>query len=203
MTTDLSMRAALEALLTVSETPLSIVTLAGALEAPINEVRKEIEALQADYDSAHEGQGRGFELREVGGGWRLYVRQTHDWGVRQLVANENPAKLSQAALETLSVIAYRQPISRGQISSIRGVNVDSVVRTLISRGLVLELFQDQDSGASMFGTTDLLLEQLGINSLEELPAISPHLPDQDIIDLANSATKCTISFWGLISPLGR
>ena len=182
MTTDLSMRAALEALLTVSETPLSIVTLAGALEAPINEVRKEIEALQTDYDSAHEGQGRGFELREVGGGWRLYVRQTHDWGVRQLVANENPAKLSQAALETLSVIAYRQPISRGQISSIRGVNVDSVVRTLISRGLVVGLFQDQDSGASMFGTTDLLLEQLGINSLEELPAISPHLPDQDNID---------------------
>ena len=110
------------------------------------------------------------------------MRQTHDWGVRQLVANENPAKLSQAALETLSVIAYRQPISRGQISSIRGVNVDSVVRTLISRGLVVELFQDQDSGASMFGTTDLLLEQLGINSLEELPAISPHLPDQDNID---------------------
>ena len=182
MTTDLSVRAALEALLTVSETPLSIVTLAGALEAPINEVRKEIEALQADYDSAHDGLGRGFELREVGGGWRLYVRQTHDWGVRQLVANENPAKLSQAALETLSVIAYRQPISRGQISSIRGVNVDSVVRTLISRGLVVELFPDQDSGASMFGTTDLLLEQLGINSLEELPPISPHLPDQDNID---------------------
>ena len=182
MTTDLSMRAALEALLTVSETPLSIVTLAGALESPINEVRKEIEALQADYDAAHEGQGRGFELREIGGGWRLYVRQTHDWGVRQLVANENPAKLSQAALETLSVIAYRQPISRGQISSIRGVNVDSVVRTLISRGLVVELFQDHDSGASMFGTTDFLLEQLGINSLEELPPISPHLPDQDNID---------------------
>jgi len=182
MTTDLTVRAALEALLTVSETPLSIVTLAGALEAPINVVRKEIEALQAEYDAAHEGLGRGFELREVGGGWRLYVRQTHDWGVRQLVANENPAKLSQAALETLSVIAYRQPISRGQISSIRGVNVDSVVRTLISRGLVVELFPDQDSGASMFGTTDLLLEQLGINSLEELPPISPHLPDQDNID---------------------
>ena len=182
MTTDLTVRAALEALLTVSETPLSIVTLAGALEAPINVVRKEIEALQAEYDAAHEGLGRGFELREVGGGWRLYVRQTHDWGVRQLVANENPAKLSQAALETLSVIAYRQPISRGQISSIRGVNVDSVVRTLISRGLVVELFPDQDSGASTFGTTDLLLEQLGINSLEELPPISPHLPDQDNID---------------------
>lgn len=182
MKTDLSTRAALEALLTVSETPLSIVTLAGALEVPINEVRREIEELQKDYDSAHEGNGRGFELREVGGGWRLYVRQSHDWAVRQLVANENPAKLSQAALETLAVVAYRQPISRGQISAIRGVNVDSVVRTLISRGLVVEAFQDQDSGASMFGTTDLLLEKLGINSLEELPPISPHLPDQDNID---------------------
>ena len=182
MATDLSLRAAIEALLTVAETPLSIVTIAGALEVPINEVRSEIEALVLEYDSAHDGLGRGFELREVGGGWRFFVRQSHDWGVRQLVANENPAKLSQAALETLAVIAYRQPISRGQISSIRGVNVDSVVRTLISRGLVSELYTDAETGASMFGTTELLLEQLGINSLEELPAISPYLPDQDSID---------------------
>lgn len=182
MATDLSLRPAIEALLTVAETPLSIVTIAGALEVPINEVRSEIEALVLEYDSAHDGLGRGFELREVGGGWRFFVRQSHDWGVRQLVANENPAKLSQAALETLAVIAYRQPISRGQISSIRGVNVDSVVRTLISRGLVSELYTDAETGASMFGTTELLLEQLGINSLEELPAISPYLPDQDSID---------------------
>jgi segregation and condensation protein B len=182
MATDLSLRAAIEALLTVAETPLSIVTIAGALEVPINEVRSEIDALVLEYDSAHDGQGRGLELREVGGGWRFFVRQSHDWGVRQLVANENPAKLSQAALETLAVIAYRQPISRGQISSIRGVNVDSVVRTLISRGLVSELYTDAETGASMFGTTELLLEQLGINSLEELPAISPYLPDQDSID---------------------
>ncbi len=181
MATDLSLRAAIEALLTVAETPLSIVTIAGALEVPINEVKAELEALQQEYNSAHDGTGRGFELREVGGGWRFFVRQVHDWGVRQLVANENPAKLSQAALETLAVIAYRQPISRGQISSIRGVNVDSVVRTLISRGLVTELYTDAETGASMFGSTELLLEQLGINSLEELPAISPYLPDQDSI----------------------
>ena len=182
MTTDLNLRAAIEALLTVAETPLSIVTIAGALEVPINQVKSELEALGKDYDSAHEGLGRGFELREIGGGWRFFVRQNHDWGVRQLVANENPAKLSQAAMETLAVIAYRQPVSRGQISSIRGVNVDSVVRTLISRGLVAELYTDAETGASMFGTTELLLEQLGINSLEELPAISPYLPDQDSID---------------------
>lgn len=179
---ELELRAGLEAILSVAETPLSLVTLAGALEAPIATVKAEIEALAADYDSAHEGAGRGFELREVGGGWRFYVRQRHDWAVVQLVANENPSKLSQAALETLAVIAYRQPVSRGQVSAIRGVNVDSVVRTLASRGLITELFTDQETGAVMFGTSELLLEQLGINSLEELPAISPYLPGQDDLD---------------------
>ena len=182
MTTDFQLRAALEAILTVAEPPLNLVTLAGALEVPLNDVKRELEALREDYDSANEGVGRGFELREVGGGYRLYVRPNHDWAVKQLVANENPAKLSQAALETLAVIAYRQPISRGQVSSIRGVNVDSVVRTLLSRGLITELFVDAETGAAMFGTTELLLEVLGINSLDELPQISPYLPGQDDID---------------------
>lgn len=182
MTADLQLRAAIEALLTVAETPISLVTMAGALEAPINDVKVELQALVAEYEKAHEGIGRGFEIREVGGGWRLFVRQQHDWAVKQLVANENPAKLSQAALETLAVIAYRQPVARGQISAIRGVNVDSVVRTLVSRGLVAELHPDPETGAILFGTTDLLLQELGINSLEELPKISPHLPDQDSID---------------------
>jgi segregation and condensation protein B len=135
-----------------------------------------------EFEQANNGLGRGFEIREVGGGFRLYVRTEHDWAVKQLVANENPAKLSQAALETLAVIAYRQPVARGQVSSIRGVNVDSVVRTLLSRGLITELYLDSDSGAAMFGTTDLLLEVLGINSLEELPLVSPYLPGQDDID---------------------
>lgn len=182
MQTESSLQPAIEALLTVAETPLALVTIAGALEAPIKEVKLALEQLQLDYDQAHGGMGRGFEIREVGGGWRLFVRQAHDWGVKQLVASENPAKLSQAALETLAVVAYRQPISRGQISSIRGVNVDSVIRTLISRGLVTELYQDSETGASMFGTTEQMLEVLGINSLAELPAISPYLPDQDNID---------------------
>ena len=179
---DLELRAGLEAILSVAETPLNLVTLAGALEAPIASVRAELDALISDYDGAHDGAGRGFELREVGGGWRFYVRERHDWAVRQLVANENPSKLSQAALETLAVIAYRQPVSRGQVSAIRGVNVDSVVRTLISRGLVTELYTDAESGAVMFGTSETLLEQLGINSLDELPPISPHLPSQDDLD---------------------
>jgi segregation and condensation protein B len=182
MSNDLALRGALEAILTAAETPLSLVMLAGALEAPINYVKSELDALRVDYDSAHDGLGRGFELREVGGGWRFYVRQTHDWGVKQLVANENPAKLSQAALETLAVIAYRQPISRGQVSSIRGVNVDSVVRTLLSRGLITELYTDNETGSTMFGTTEQLLENLGINTLAELPPVSPHLPNQDQLD---------------------
>jgi segregation and condensation protein B len=182
MSNDLALRGALEAILTAAETPLSLVMLAGALEAPINDVKSELDALRVDYDSAHDGLGRGFELREVGGGWRFYVRQTHDWGIKQLVANENPAKLSQAALETLAVIAYRQPISRGQVSSIRGVNVDSVVRTLLSRGLITELYTDNETGSTMFGTTEQLLENLGINTLAELPPVSPHLPNQDQLD---------------------
>jgi segregation and condensation protein B len=180
--TDYQLRAGLEAILTVAETPLNIITIAGALEVPINAVREELEALRVEYQQANNGLGRGFEIREVGGGFRLYVRTEHDWAVKQLVANENPAKLSQAALETLAVIAYRQPVARGQVSSIRGVNVDSVVRTLLSRGLITELYLDSDSGAAMFGTTDLLLEVLGINSLEELPLVSPYLPGQDDID---------------------
>jgi segregation and condensation protein B len=93
------------------------------------------------------------------------------------IANENPTKLSQAALETLAVIAYKQPISRGQVASIRAVNVDSVVRTLLNRGLITELYTDSETGAVNFGTTDLLLELLGVNSLDELPQISPYLPD--------------------------
>ena len=126
---------------------------------------------------AMDHQGRHVELREVGGGWRIFVRQEFDWAVRMFISNENPTKLSQAALETLAVIAYKQPISRGQIASIRAVNVDSVVRTLLSRGLITELYTDSETGAVNFGTTDLMLELLGINSLDELPPLSPHLPD--------------------------
>ena len=120
---------------------------------------------------------RGFELREVGGGWRIYVRSEFDDVVREFVHTQNPSKLSQAALETLAVIAYKQPISRGAIASIRAVNVDSVVRTLLGRGLITEAFTDSETGAIHYETTDLLFVQLGINSLDELPMISPLLDD--------------------------
>lgn len=171
------LRAAVEAVLMVTDVPLSLVALATALERPVNEVRDAVISLQSDYNGEQGGPIRGFELREIGGGWRIFVRHEYDWAVRMFIANENPTKLSQAALETLAVIAYKQPISRGQVASIRAVNVDSVVKTLLSRGLITEMYTDSETGAINYGTTPLLLELLGINSLDDLPLISPYLPD--------------------------
>ena len=168
---------AIEAILMVADEPLSLVSLATSLGAPVPAVRQSIERLVADYDGADGGVVRGFELREVGGGWRIYVRETYDDVVRDFVLTENPSKLSQAALETLAVIAYKQPISRGQVASIRAVNVDSVVRTLLGRGLITEAYTDSETGAIHYETTELMLTQLGINSIEELPRISPLLDD--------------------------
>jgi segregation and condensation protein B len=168
---------ALEAILMVADEPMSLVALATGLGVPVPAVRQSIERLVADYDGQDGGVRRGFELREVGGGWRIYVRPEHDAAVREFVLTQNPTKLSQAALETLAVIAYKQPISRGAIAAIRAVNVDSVVRTLLGRGLITEAFTDSETGAIHYETTDLLLVQLGINSIEELPKISPLLAD--------------------------
>lgn len=168
---------ALEAILMVSDDPQSLMSLATSLGAPVAAVRKAIAGLRADFDGETGGPRRGFELREVGGGWRIYVREEYDDVVRDFVLTQNPTKLSQAALETLAVIAYKQPISRGAIASIRAVNVDSVVRTLLGRGLITEAFTDSETGAINYATTDLLLSQLGINSIDELPHISPLLDD--------------------------
>jgi segregation and condensation protein B len=167
----------LEAILMVVDEPQTLVSLATALGAPVPAVRQTIERLVADYDGESGGPRRGFELREVGGGWRIYVRPEHDELVRDFVLTQNPSRLSQAALETLAVIAYKQPISRGAIASIRAVNVDSVVRTLLGRGLITEAFTDPETGAIHYETTDLMLVQLGINSIDELPRVSPLLED--------------------------
>jgi len=180
----------LEAILMVADEPQSVVHLATAVDRPLADVEAAVRRLVADFDGlgapAPDGTGathivpsirRGFELREVGGGWRIYVRSDHDALVADLVMTQNPSRLSQAALETLAVIAYKQPISRGAVASIRAVNVDSVIRTLLGRGLITEAFTDSETGAINYATTDLLLTQLGINSLDELPHISPLLPD--------------------------
>lgn len=168
---------AVEAILMVTDEPVSLVTLATALAAPLAAVRQTIERLVDDYEGRGGGRRRGFELREVAGGWRIYVREEHDEVVADFVLSQSPSRLSQAALETLAVIAYTQPISRGAVASIRAVNVDSVVRTLLGRGLIAEAYTDSETGAIHYETTPLLLSQLGINSLDELPRISPLLDD--------------------------
>lgn len=181
---------ALEAILFIADEPQSVVHLAAAVARPVAEVRAAIARLRADYDGegvsgeprtdaaeapASGGIRRAFELREVGGGWRFYVRTEYDTLVTSFVAAQSSTRLSQAALETLAVIAYKQPISRSSIASIRAVNVDSVVRTLLGRGLVTEVDTDAETGAILYGTTELLLANLGVNSLDELPPISPLL----------------------------
>ncbi|MEN2742870.1 SMC-Scp complex subunit ScpB [Microbacterium sp. X-17] len=167
----------LEAILLVVDEPQGLVSLAAAVGAPVAAVRQAVETLVADYDGEAGGPRRGFELREVGGGWRLYVRAEHDDLVTEFVNAQAPSRLSQAALETLAVIAYKQPVSRGQVAQVRAVNVDSVVRTLTARGLVTEVGTDAETGAILYGTTDALLQNLGINAIEELPHISPLLDD--------------------------
>jgi segregation and condensation protein B len=168
---------ALEAIFMVADEPQSLISLATSLSIPVSEVRKAIARLVADFDGADGGVRRGFELREVAGGWRVYVRPELDEVVSDFVLTQNPTRLSQAALETLAVIAYKQPISRGAVASIRAVNVDSVVRTLLGRGLITESFTDSETGAIHYATTDLMLSQLGINSIDELPHLSPLLAD--------------------------
>jgi segregation and condensation protein B len=167
----------LEALLMVADEPQPLVDLATAVDAPVAAVRQAIATLVADFDGVDGTVRRGFELREVGGGWRFYVRDEHDPVVRDFVLTQNPTKLSSAALETLAVIAYKQPITRSSIAQIRAVNVDSVVRTLLGRGLITESSTDPETGAINYETTGLLLTHLGINSLDELPLISPLLSD--------------------------
>lgn len=191
----------LEALLIVAEEPLDAVTLAAALDQPVHEVRTALKHLRDDYDGARqspadagpaaEGPGasgsgsqgnqarepRGFELREVSGGFRFYVRASLDPVVADFMRQERSAKLSQAALETLAVIAYRQPVTRGQVAQIRAVNVDSVVRTLLSHSLVEEVGRHEETGATLYGTTAVLLDRLGIGDISELPHISPLLDD--------------------------
>ena len=169
----------LEALLLVAEEPLSAVTLATAVDRPLRDVRRAIEALVADYNGTSEAGGsqRGFELREVAGGYRFYVRVSLDPLIVDFVGQQSPTRLSQAALETLAVIAYRQPISRGAIAQVRAVNVDSVVRTLVGRGLVTEVGHDSETGAILYGTDQTLLGHLGISSTDELPPLAPLLED--------------------------
>ncbi|RIX27516.1 SMC-Scp complex subunit ScpB [Amnibacterium setariae] len=166
---------AVEALLVVADRPLDLLTIASALDRPVAVVRQAVERIRDDYDGRSGGRRRGFELRELPGGFRLYARSAHDAQVRHLLEIETAGRLSQAALETLAVVAYRQPVTRGQIAAIRAVSVDSVLKTLVARGLVTEVGRSEETGAVLYGTTDDLLVALGIRSLGELPPLAPLL----------------------------
>jgi segregation and condensation protein B len=174
---------ALEALVLVAVEPLSSVVLAQLTRVPVPDVESALKDLSAEYDT----QGRGFELREVAGGWRFFTRDTCAEVVERFVRDGQQARLTQAALETLAVIAYKQPVTRARISAIRGVNVDGVVRTLLSRGLIEEAGHEESSQAILYVTTSYFLERMGVASLEDLPPIGPLLPDAaDAIDLFDS-----------------
>jgi segregation and condensation protein B len=177
-------RGAIEAVLMVIDEPVSEMSLASALELPVQDVVGHLRALEADYDASN----RGFTLRAIAGGWRVYSRSEYAPVVEKFLLDGQHARLTQAALETLAVIAYRQPVTRSRVSSIRGVNVDGVFRTLLTRGLIEpRSLPDEDSGAgengaTLYGTTSYFLQRLGLGSLDELPALAPYLPEVDVLD---------------------
>lgn len=175
----LAIRPALEAVLMVADQPLDHVALAVVLERPPDVVLDTLNEMASSYDN----EERGFELRSVAGGWRYYTRARYAAAVERFVLDGQHARLTSAALETLAVVAYRQPISRGRISAVRGVNVDGVIRTLVTRGLVEEAGTDVETGAVLYRTTGYFCERLGLSSLEDLPAIAPLLPDVAGFDL--------------------
>lgn len=169
---------ALEALLLVVDTPAPVDSLASALDETIERVEDKLRRMAAELVE----RGSGIDLREAGGGWRMYTRARYAPYVERLILDGARSKLTRAALETLAVVAYRQPVTRARVSAVRGVNVDAVMRTLAARGLIIEAGTDADSGATTFATTELFLERLGLTSLSELPELAPLLPDVDVID---------------------
>ena len=175
---DAILHAALESLLLVVDSPAEDELLATTLELPVKRIREAMQALAARYTES----GSGIDLRRVGDGWRLHTRDAYAPYVEKLLLDGQRAKLTRAALETLAVIAYRQPVSRSRVAAVRGVNVDGVIRTLVTRGLIEETGNDPDTGGILYRTTELFLERLGLSSLQDLPPIAPLLPEVDAID---------------------
>ena len=170
------LRELVEAVLMVVDEPVTDEQLAEATGADRAEVHQVLTSLVGDYNGENGSARRGFELREVAGGWRIYSRPAHAEVVERFIVEGQTARLTQAALETLAVVAYLQPVTRSRVAAIRGVNTDTVMRTLVSRGLVSETGSDPLTGAVLYGTTGTFLQTLGVDSLEELPKLSAHLP---------------------------
>ena len=166
----------IEAILMVVDEPVTELVLASVLGRSVEEIDSAIEQLVSSCEN------RGFALRKINGGWRYYSHPDYAGVVEKFVLDGQQSRLTQAALETLSVVAYRQPVSRARVSAIRGVNVEAVMKTLVTRGLVEESGLEHESGAILYKTTSYFLERLGLNSLEDLPALAPYLPRLDALD---------------------
>ncbi len=179
---ELSLAAHLEAILMVTDEPVTGEQLASVLDEPEDRVVDTLQSLAREYAAA----GRGFELRSVAGGWRFYSHPACAPVVARFVLDGQQARLTHAALETLAIVAYQQPVSRARMSAIRGVSCDAVVRTLHTRGLIEEVGIEHESGATLFGTTSYFLERLGLGSLDELPPLAPFLPSVDEVDDAGA-----------------
>ncbi|MGJ9412228.1 SMC-Scp complex subunit ScpB [Aeromicrobium sp. CF4.19] len=184
----LELKPALEAVLMVADQPLDHLTLAQAVAHPPSDVQEALGELAREYDA----QGRGFQLSAVAGGWRFVTREDYAPAVERFVVDGQQARLTQAALETLAVVAYRQPISRSRISAIRGVNVDGVARTLVTRGLIEEAGTDPESGAILYRTSVYFLERMGLDSLAQLPEIAPMLPEMADMEDDEGAASATV-----------
>ncbi|MFI0908653.1 SMC-Scp complex subunit ScpB [Streptomyces sioyaensis] len=174
----LALKPALEAVLMVVDEPATEEHLARVLQRPRRAVALALRELSDDYTR----QGRGFDLRLVAGGWRFYSRAEYADAVESFVLDGQQARLTQAALETLAVVAYRQPVSRSRVSAVRGVNCDGVMRTLLQRGLVEEAGTEPETGAILYRTTNYFLERMGLRGLDELPELAPFLPEADAVE---------------------
>jgi segregation and condensation protein B len=175
----MELRGLIEAMLFVAEDPIPVTEIAEVLEQPQSVVVEELAGYAADLEAS----GRGLVLRELGGGWRLFTHPDARPYLERFAATDRVTRLSKAALETLAVVAYRQPVSRGQVSEIRGVDSDRALRTLERRGLISEVGVAPGPGqALLFGTTDLFLEKLGVRGLDELPPLADHVPPADVVE---------------------
>jgi segregation and condensation protein B len=179
-------RRALEALLMVAEEPATTQLLGELLEVSPTA----IEATLQTMAGAYEAEGRGFALVQVAGGWRFESHEACAPYVERFVLSGQTARLSAAALETLAIVAYKQPVSRAQVAAIRGVNVDGVIRTLTQRGYIAEVGHDPGPGqAVLFGTTALFLERLGLNSIDQLPSLGDFIPDAEVVELLEQGLR--------------
>jgi segregation and condensation protein B len=178
LTDDADIEAVLESLLLVVDSPVEEELLATVVDVPVSRLTEVLHTMSERLTE----QQRGIDLRKVGGGWRFYTRDRFAPYVEKLLLDGQRARLTRAALETLAVIAYRQPVTRQRVAAVRGVNVDGVIRTLLARGLIEETGTDSDTGGFLFRTTELFLERIGLSSLDDLPPIAPLLPEVDSID---------------------